>query len=142
MSVTCAAICDAIVAHLEDAPGIARGQSYDELTEGMNTTPTIQCYLQASNTPYQFTFRQGVRLTEALFHLEAVAAQRSDLKADMKVLMQTIDAIQTELEKEREGPVFGVAGTQWVNWHGERVSYTYSGIDYMGWRWYLETKIY
>lgn len=142
MMVNFSTICNAIVAHLEDAPGVARGQSYDELTEGMNTTPTIQCYLQSHSTPFQYTFRQGSRITKALFYLEAVAAQRSDLKADMKVLMQLIDAIQTEIEKEHEGPVFGVAGTQWVDWRGERVGYNYAGIEYMGYRWYLDTTIY
>jgi len=141
MSVTLTAICDAITAHLEDATGIARAQSYDELTEGMNTLPTIQVYPQSGSTE-QVTFRQVVRKHAALIHVDLYAMQRSDLAGNMGKLVELIDAIQTELEKENEGPLFGVSGVQWGPWRWERVTFDAGQVQYVGARFYLDLKLY
>lgn len=142
MTVTLVQICDAVESHLGDATGIARSQSYNELTEGMNTTPTLCVYAQSGSTEYQATFRQGVRITRAVIHCDLIAKQRGDLKTDMAVLVPLIDALQTEIEKEREGYLFGLEGVQWGDWRWERVTFPIAGVDYIGARFYLDLLIY
>lgn len=139
---TLVAICGAIESHLGDATGIARSQNYNELTEGMNTTPTLAVYPQSGSTPYQKTFRQGVRITHALIHVDIIAKQRGDLKTDMGVLVPLIDAVQTEIEKEREGYLFGLDGVQWGDWRWERVVFVMAGVEYIGARFFVDLTIY
>jgi hypothetical protein len=141
MSVTLAAICDAITAHLEDVPGLKAGQSYEELTEGMNTFPTIQVYPQSGSTD-QLTFRQKSRIHTALIHVDLYAGQRSDLKGNMASLVAVLDALQTEYEKENEGAPFGVDGVQWAPLRWERVTFLLAGIEYIGARFYLDLRMY
>ena len=139
---TLIAICDAVESHLGDATGIARSQSYDELTEGMNTTPTLAVYPQSGATVYQHTFRQGVRITHATIHIDIIAKQRADLKGDMAVLVPLIDAVQTEIEKEREGYLFGLDGVQWGDWRWERVVFDMAGVEYIGARFFMDLTVY
>jgi hypothetical protein len=139
---TLIAICDAVESFLGDATGIARSQSYDELTEGMNTTPTLAVYPQSGSTIYQRTFRQGVRVTHATIHVDVIAKQRGDLKTDMGVLVPLIDAVQTEIEKEREGYLFDLDNVQWGDWRWERVVFVMAGVEYIGVRFFLDLTIF
>jgi hypothetical protein len=50
MAITYAQINDAIEDKLGAAMGLARSQTYDELTDGMTDTPTLQVYWQRDDT--------------------------------------------------------------------------------------------
>ena len=49
MSITLAQICNAVETTLAAATGLTYTQSYNELEEGMNDTPTLQVYWNSSS---------------------------------------------------------------------------------------------
>ena len=99
MAITYAQINDAIESKLGAATGLVRSQSYDELTDGMTDTPTLQVYWQRDVTDPQgntsmTTFRTGVQQVEMVFHADLFARQRSHIGEDMSALYTVMQQVR------------------------------------------------
>lgn len=145
------AICDAIEATLSTAAGLARSQSYDELTEGMNDTPTLQVYPESggqdvtTNTD-RTTFRAGLQQEEIVINADLYARQRSHIGEDMAQLVTSLDAIRAVLKIQKTGNYFGMAdkGIKAFAWTWQRVIFTYgeSAQKYVGVRFVLTLRMF
>lgn len=142
-------ICDAIETTLGAATGLARSQSYDELTDGMNDTPTLQVYPESGGQDVETsndrtTFRAGCQQEEAVIHADLYARQRSDLGDDMWKLVTMIDAIRTVLKAQQTKPYFGTLSIKAFSWTWQRVTFVYGDpqLPYVGARFILRIRMF
>ena len=149
MAITYAQINDAIESTLGAATGLARSQSYDELTDGMTDTPTLQVYWQRDTTDPQgmtsmTTFQTGVQQVDMVFHADLFARQRSHIGEDMSALYTVMQAVRETLEGEKTKPLFGLPGIQSFRWTTERVTFEYGDplLPYVGARYTIFIKVF
>lgn len=145
--ITHASICDSIADTLGAADSLRRTQSYDELTEGMNTTPTLQVYPQNWNMDdrsgvSQSSFRGGVKRSSNIYFADVYVRQRSDLRTDIKEQVEVADEIDEILSGQDTKPYFGNANIQQFHWSGERVTFTYAEAQYVGIRYTIEIWVF
>ena len=147
--ITTAQVCDAIESTLGAAASLARSQSYNELTEGMNDAPTLQVYPEegsqdpTGNTD-RSTFKAGVRQTELTIHADLYARQRSNIGEDMAKLVTCLDEFVTIFEAQDAKPYFGLVGIKAFSWSWSRVVFQYGdpGQSYMGARFIVRVRIF
>ena len=149
MAITYAQINSAIESKLGTAVGRARSQDFDELTDGMTDTPTLQVYWQRDNTDpqgttHQTAFGTGVQQMEAIFHADLYARQRSHIGDDMAVLYTVMQAVRETLEAERSSPYFGLEGIKAFRWAAERVTFEYGdpSLPYVGVRFVITVRVF
>jgi hypothetical protein len=149
MAITYAQITDAIESRLGVAIGLARSQSYDELTDGMTDTPTLQVYWQRDvtdpqGTTHQTAFGTGVQQVEVVFHADLFARQRSHIGDDMAVLYGMAQAVRETLEAETSSPYFGLDGIKAFRWTAERVTFEYGdpSLPYIGARFVIIVRVF
>lgn len=155
MAVTYAQMCDAIEGYLAagmTAAVLLRSQSYDELSEGMQDSPTLQVYPEGcepvsfGSETQTFTFKAGVIQEVHIIHADYYAKQRSHLGEDMAALVDGIDEI-VELLEETSGdtagcPPFGLDGLKTFTWSWRRVVFDYGGVLYMGARFTINLRTF
>ena len=100
------AICDGIKDTLVDGVNIARGQSYNELTESMNDWPTLQVYpdqnaVDAQQGTDRATFQGGIRVKDYVIFADLYARQRSDIAEDMSAVVDAIDFLEGIFEDRK-----------------------------------------
>jgi len=119
-TITVGEICDAIAATLSTTVGLTRTQSYNQLTEGMNTWPTLQVYPESWETSMDSatdrisfvdaaTGIPGHRYTEIIFFLDLYARQRSQLNEDWGKAVDMADALDNKLNEEGACPHLGTS---------------------------------
>ena len=148
-TVTLGEIVDAIESTLSAVSTLARSQSYDELTEGMNDYPTLQVYPEdgdqdPSGNTDRTTFGAVVRQTVFTIHADYYARQRSHIGEDMDALVDGIDAMQNVFEQQNTKPYFGLTGIQAFHWSWRRVVFTYGDpqLSYMGARFTITVRVF
>jgi len=149
MAITLAQILNAIENTLGAAVGMARSESYDELTEGIHDLPLIQVYPESgaqdpAGTTDRTTFRGGVRQTDLVINVDLYAQQRAHIGEDMSKLVDMIDAMQDIFEAQDIKPFFGLAGIQAFSWSWQRVVFQYGDPlrHYIGARFRLTIKVF
>lgn len=149
MTITVEQINTAIADTLADATGLDANavQDYDELSEGIIDTPTLQVYWRRTRTDVesgsaQTTFRGVVRQTSLTFHADLYAQQRSHIGEDMAALLPLIDAVQAELEEQRTTR-FGLENIEAIeSWQGDQTIFDYSGTLYVGARFVIIVRVF
>jgi hypothetical protein len=158
-TVTVGAICTAIHLDMENlvtasGAGLRRVQNYDELTEGMNTLPTLQVYPEnwetdvASDGTERSTFVDGStgvpghRQTELLVRLDLYARRRSQLDEDWGEAIDLADLIDTQLNEQGSCPFFDQTGIRAFSWTCTRVVFDYASVLYTGFRFELTIRIF
>lgn len=143
--VTLMDICDGIAATFDGelvvlnagtaaVPIIA--QSYDELTEGLQNTPTLQVYPSTGITDYstdtdRMTFKGKVKGTEYEINVWAFARPRSHVGEDMEACVRLWDALETILENIT-CDYFGIPSVGNIAWQiGPMQSLEYGGAAYV-----------
>ncbi len=132
---------------------VNRVQNYNELTEGMNTLPTIQVYPEnwetdvggeTDRTTYvdAVTGVPGVRQTDVLVRVDLYARQRSQLNEDWGEAIDIADAIDNKLNEEAGCPLFNEAGIRSLHWTATRVVFEYATVLYTGFRFELTLRIF
>jgi hypothetical protein len=149
MSITLAQICNAVETTLATATGLTYTQSYNELEEGMNDTPTLQVYWNGLNqdpggTADRSTFRAGRRQTEIEIYCDLYATTRNEIGENMAALLPLIDAIQDVMEAQDAKPYFGLNGLQAFRWSAQRVTFQYTDPLrlYVGARFILTFRVF
>lgn len=137
VTLTYAEMCDTIRDTLAAAPSVARAQSYDELTEGMQDQPAFQVYpegcepVAVGSATHVNTFRGGIIRETHTIHVDYYARQRSHIGEDMAAIVEGVDEIVPILEAET-CPPFGLSGIKTFQWSWARVVFEYGGVQYMG----------
>jgi len=147
---TLATMCDAIEVKLGAVMGITRSQSYNELTEGMNTTPTLQIFparwnVDSRTETDRSTFRAGLRSSDNVFFCDLFIGARGGPSPgqQMSSLVGLIDLINGELETQSLAqPPFGCTGIKACWWTGEHVTLENSGVLYIGARWTITLRVF
>ena len=149
MSITLAQICNAVETTLAAATGLTYTQSYNELEEGMNDTPTLQVYWNSSTqdpggTNDLTTFKAVVRQTDIEIYCDLYATTRNEIGENMASLLPLVDAIQDELEKQDTKPYFGLTGLEGFNWSARRTTFQYTDPMrlYVGARFIITFKVF
>lgn len=150
MAITIAQICDAIEAVVKSVATVTRTQSYDELSEGINSadTPLAQVYWQSlSMSPPggtdRRTFGAGIRNKQLTIHIDLYGAQRAHMGEAMASMLETFDDILTALEAQDVKPYFALDGIKaWALTSAERVTFEYGGGQYVGCRAILTVWVY
>jgi len=147
-TITTAEINTAIATTLGAAASLVRTQDYDELTEGMADTPTLQVYWEEelsdpSGTADRTAFRGGIRQTDITFHADIYVNQRANIGEDMGRLYTAKDEIDDILQAQDTKPYFGLTGIKaLMQWSATRVIFSYGGADYIGIRYFIPIKIF
>lgn len=151
--VTVGEICTAIHTVMETVVGIERVQNYDELTEGMNTTPTMQVYperweVDIAQDTDRTTFVDattgipGVRQTEVLVRLDLYVRQRSQLNEDWGDAVDLASAVSDKLDEEGSCPLFAQVGIRSMHWTCQRVVFDYATVPYTGFRFEIVVRVF
>jgi len=149
---TIADLCDAIKDTLGVASSLARSQSYDELTEGMQDYPTLQVYPEANTTTDwtgetdRITLSGKHSIKEYMIHCDLLARPRSQIDEDMAQLVTTIDELENILDNQKyrvSGVGDGLFGRRYITsfqWSWHRAMFLYAGVEYMGARFVLTVR--
>lgn len=112
-----------------------------ELKDGMNDTPTLQVYPENWSIVVSGTDRRssrgGIHQEETIILCDLYARQRGHIGEDMSMLLPLIDAIIVKLEAQDVKPYFGLDGLKAFTWSGERVTFQYNSVNYIGARFTL-----
>lgn len=148
-SISLAQTCNAVATTLGTATGITYVQSYYQLKEGMNDTPTLQVYWNNSNqdpggNADRTTFKAGVRQTDIEILCDLYASDRNEIGEDMAALLPLVDAVVDVIEQQDTKPYFGLVGLKGFNWDARRVvfQYTDSLRTYTGARFTIRFKVF
>jgi hypothetical protein len=131
-TLTLAQMCDAIESELSAATGIARSQSYDELTEGIHEDILLQVWPQSgspvstgSNTQ-KLTLGNDVIAEEIIIFADLYRPRRH-LGEDMKAIVDGVDGVR-EVMKEQDCPPFDLTGIRTFKWSWAIGSFEYQGV--------------
>ena len=133
-------------------------QSYDQITEGLQDTPTLQIYptdsiTDAATDTDRTTFKGCVKHGSFTFTVRAFARPRSHLGEDMEAAVRLWDACEAILEEEgadcdpRTGVCtffgYSTAGIRSIAWSGAlpRV-WNYGGADYVGFELTIVVEVF
>lgn len=126
-------------------PEGGRSQTYTELTEGMNQTPTLQVYPE-ENLGTDFTgATDRATLTgkhsfkEYTIHADYYANQRTDIGQDMGRLVTGINELEDILDTQG-CPPFDLDFITSFRWSWARVTFDYGGVDFVGARFRLTVR--
>ena len=153
MAVSFETINDAIAADLDaNVAELTFIQSYNELTEGMNDTPTAQIYWESlfqssGTTTTQKTFGSSVNVQEVeiTFHIDVYPRPRSHLDEDFAALLPLATAIHERLQAVvAAGPDYFATGVKAIrSIEARRVIFEYddSNLKHMGIRFTLILQV-
>ncbi len=155
MAITFHAILDAIETTLSAALTITRSQTFDELTEGINSadTPLLQVYPEALE-PNVSAGSQTDKLTLGgdppvrrevyVVFADYYARQRSHIGEDMGALVGGIDAMTTVLEAQTCKNPFGLdeGNVRSFQWGWRRVVFEYAGAQFIGARCTITLEVF
>lgn len=143
---TLMSICDAIAAALEDVTGIARVQSYDKLTGGMNTYPTAQVYVEdvrpVSDTQMD-ALQRGIQRLSITVHVDILCAQANgpgigEVHGKMTEIFEDV----VTMFQQQKRPYFSLDGIKRMTWHGYRAVFQYANFFYPSLRFVLTLETF
>jgi hypothetical protein len=151
-------IIDAIAATLSTTAfsadlQINRTQSYNQLTEGMNTLPTLQVYpetweVSSGSETDRISFVDAVtgipghRVTEITVFLDLYVRQRSQLNEDWGEAIDLAGALGDKLDEEGPCPHLGSEAIRSFHWVAQRVVFVYAQVEYIGFRFTLTIVVH
>jgi hypothetical protein len=139
-------VCDDIASTLGAATGIAKFQSFDELTEGVADYPLLQVYPEEGETDAntsndRTTFRAGVRVCETAYNVDVYCRPRGNIAQDMKAAVDALKALQAKLETVKTKPYFGNETIKGFSWSWRRVTLEpVDGQKYAGLRFVIKVR--
>jgi hypothetical protein len=149
MAVTTAQINTAIKTTMGAAAGLTRSQDFNELTEGMADTPTLQVYFEewendiASATTDRTTYRGGVEQCQLVYHADILGAPRGpDLGEEMARLLPVVDQIIDILQAQKVKPYFGLDGIKAFRWSARRVQIDYNNELFVACRFIITIRVF
>ena len=151
MSLLITTLVNNVTATLGAATGLTYTQSYDELTEGMQDTPTLQVYWEEiiedpMTSTERTTFGAGVRQKDIILYADLYGTRRAHLAEDWATTLPLVDAIIDVLEAQDTKPYFNTAADELkaFSWTASYVNFTYTdpSITYVGARFILRFRVF
>jgi hypothetical protein len=146
VAITLAQIVDAVETTLSAAVGLARSQTYDEITSSLNDFPLLQVYPESwvcdpSGGTERSTFGGHARQHEAVIHADLFAGEVVPFGERMGTLVGMIDALMDVLEAQMS-TFFGVAGIRALHWSWQRAVIDYGDKKYLAARFVITVTIF
>jgi hypothetical protein len=150
-TITLAEICDAIATVFGTATGMKGTQSYNELTEGIQSgdLPLTQVYpadttvdCEPDARTERHTFGGAVRVKQFTILADVYCCTRSQLNEDMESFVDMTDAVIDVLEAQTGPTFFALAGIKAFDWRCQRGVITYAGAEYYVARFTLTIWVY
>jgi hypothetical protein len=119
-----------------------RSQTYDELTEGMNQTPTLQVYPEENlgtdftGSTDRATLSGKHSFKEYTIIADYYANQRANIGEDMGRLVTGINELEDILDTQTY-PLFNLDFVTSFRWSWNRVTFDYGGASFVGARFRL-----
>jgi hypothetical protein len=149
MAITTAQINTAIKTTLGAAAGLTRSQDFNELTEGMADTPTLQVYFESwendisSASTDRTSFKGGIEQCQIVFNADVLGAARGpDLGEEMGRLQPVVDQIIDILQAQKTKPYFNLVGIRAFHWSANRVLIDYNGELFIACRFILTVRVF
>lgn len=146
-----ATLIDNIESTLSAADSIDISQSYDELTANIPQTPTLQVYpdrcpqVSRGSETDRVTFgsptKNPVVRKVYIIHADVFVAQRHYIAQDMANLVVAAEEIDAILETQTKCNIFGDTDVNTYKWEWRRVTFNYSGRDYIGIKYIFEVEM-
>lgn len=131
-------IATAIANTFKGMPSPIQVQGPAELTESIPDLPLIQVYPEEGQSLPQggerTSFKAVIRQHQMSFNIDIYACNRSSIGADLIKGIDLLDEAQAILERQSEGPLFGLEGIRGFEWTWERVTFEYDVSKYVGYR--------
>lgn len=133
--ITYGSLCKAVATALQATAGVVQVQGYDELTESISETPTLQVYFSTATTDDlgqvdRSTFGAGVRATRLDITIDCYARQSSHIAEDLAAQIDIIDAVDQVLASQVTAPFFG--GAKALRWSWKKAILTSADASYAG----------
>lgn len=147
MAITLAQIVDAVETTLGATPGLARSQTYDELSASIpNDVPLLQVYPEsgecdAGTDTDRSTFRAGSRQYGFVIHADLFAGTIQPFGERMGTLIGLIDAIMDVLEAQTT-TLFGLSAIRTMSWSWSRAIITYADTQYVAARFVITLRVF
>jgi hypothetical protein len=150
-NITYAQICNAVEDTLDAATGLAKSQTFSELSESYEDLPLLRVYPQSGEVDSRgssdrTTFRAGVRVTECLLHADVICRQRSHIDLDMSKTVEMVEAVEAVLITQQAKPYFGLTGIKGFHWRWEIVDFPLgageSAVHYLGARFSITLEVF
>lgn len=124
-------------------------QSYNELSEGIPETPTVQVYPKHGDDHVdgqqvnRGTFGSApLRARVWTFHIDVMAEQRGIIAQNMGEVVRMASLIEDVLDQQSSKPLFGLDGIQDFKFYWDYVTVVYGGNQYAGLRFVLGVWVY
>ncbi len=149
-TVSTADINTALLTTLGAAANLIRTQDFDEITEGMQDTPTLQVYPETlgsdvtTNTD-RSTFGGGLKQTDTIFNADVLVNQRSNIGEDMAKVLPLTDQIVEILQSQNKKPYFDInpkTAIKAFSWTANRVIFSYAAVDFIGVRFVITIRTF
>lgn len=145
MSITYAALCDAVADSLRSISIVKTVESFDEISESIGAVPTLHVYPDSGDVgdgdTDRSTFNANVRVTTLTIKIDAYARARSHIMQDIAAQVALIDAIDTRLSAQT-GALYGSAYIRAHHWSWERGTLSYANKDYASATFTLKLTIF
>ena len=155
MAITLHTIIDAVETTLSTAVTIIRSQTFDKLTEGINSadTPLLQVYpeafdgnMSAGSETDKLTLQGNPPVRRGRYTIIAdyYPRQRSHIDEDMAAVVAGLDAMTNVLEAQVCKTPFGIpkGNVRSFQWNWRRVVFEYAGAMYLGFRFTLVLEVF
>ncbi len=131
-------------------------QSYDQITEGLQNTPTVQVIpgdslVDAATDTDRTTFKGCIKHGSYRFEVTGYARQRSHVGEDMEASIRLWDALEAILEEEGTDcdattgtcTFFGLPDIKGIAWTGRgRVVIEYAGVAFIGCELTIDVEVF
>lgn len=127
-------------------------QDYDDLTEGVINTPTVQFYwngldtVSEGSTTDRHTFgdnsKTPVRIKNFEFRIDLLLDKKSFVHKIFTHMLPLVDAINDVLEAENQQPYFGVEGIKAFTWECVRGDIEYGDYTYPAVQWTINITVF
>ena len=147
-------VVKAVATTLSAAASLKRTQQYDEISEGMQDSPTLQVW-PAGNTGTSWnsqtdrlTFRGPIgadpaaqhSVKEYTIHADVYCRQRAHINEDMAQVVTTVNEIEDILD-DLAYPLFGLGSMYSFRWSWNYVTFDYGGVMYVGARFVITVRM-
>ncbi|MCP4713438.1 MAG: hypothetical protein GY869_32815 [Planctomycetes bacterium] len=148
-----AAICTTIKTWIDEldnatiANGLKVVQNFDELTEGMNSTPAAQVYWNdlgvdsLTNTTMQ-TLQHSRRNRDLTFNIDIFTGDRNHLHLNMAEQVRWADLLWDKLEEQDQCYAFSDPAINIMNIEVRRVLFDYATVMYPGVQAVLTVRVF
>lgn len=140
-------VCDAIADTFRQIPGLTV-QSYNELTDGIPTTPLLQVYWwkfieDAESETDRAAAQHKVVIADDTYRLDLYAKERGELREDFAAVMENLSEMR-QVVYDQQQIYFGLKAIKSMKWQAQYANLKYGDpmMSYAGARVTMVIRIF